>query len=78
MSKEKTTEKTTSGSIGLGTIVFLIFLVMKLGEIGQVAEWSWFWVTSPLWIPIAFLLGLGVTATLISLILLFFNNINNK
>ena len=43
-------EKTTSGSIGLGTIVFLIFLVMKLGEIGQVAEWSWFWVTSPLWI----------------------------
>lgn len=71
-------EKTTSGSIGLGTIVFLIFLVMKLGEIGQVAEWSWFWVTSPLWIPIAFLLGLGVTATLISLILLFFSNINNK
>lgn len=65
-------EKTTSGSIGLGTIVFLIFLVMKLGEIGQVAEWSWFWVTSPLWIPIAFLLGLGVTATLISLIILFF------
>jgi len=71
-------EKTTSGSIGLGTIVFLIFLVMKLGEIGQVAEWSWFWVTAPLWIPIAFLLGLGVTATLISLILLFFSNINNK
>lgn len=65
-------EKTTSGSIGLGTIVFLIFLVMKLGEIGQVAEWSWFWVTSPLWIPIAFLLSLGVTATLISLIILFF------
>ena len=71
-------EKTTSGSIGLGTIVFLIFLVMKLGEIGQVAEWSWFWVTAPLWIPIAFLLSLGVTATLISLILLFFSNINNK
>ena len=71
-------EKTTSGSIGLGTIVFLIFLVMKLGEIGQVAEWSWFWVTAPLWIPIAFLIGLGVIATLISLILLFFKNINNK
>jgi hypothetical protein len=71
-------EKTTSGSIGLGTIVFLIFLVMKLGEIGQVAEWSWFWVTAPLWIPIAFLIGLGVVATLISLILLFFKNINNK
>lgn len=71
-------EKVSSGSIGLGTIVFLILLVMKLGGIGQVAEWSWFWVTAPLWIPIAFLIGLGVVATLISLILLFFKNINNK
>lgn len=71
-------EKASSSSIGLGTIVFLILLVMKLGGIGQVAEWSWFWVTAPLWIPIAFLIGLGVVATLISLILLFFKNINNK
>jgi len=71
-------EKASSSSIGLGTIIFLIFLVMKLGGIGQVAEWSWFWVTAPLWIPIAFLLSLGVTATLISLIILFFSNINNK
>ena len=57
-------EKVSSSSIGLGTIVFLILLVMKLGEIGQVTEWPWFWVTAPLWIPIAiviaFLIGLGV------------------
>ena len=71
-------EKVSSSSIGLGTIVFLILLVIKLGEIGQVTEWSWFWVTAPLWIPISFLIGLGVVATLISLILLFFKNINNK
>lgn len=23
----------------------------KLAEVGAVAHWSWWWVTSPLWIP---------------------------
>ena len=32
------------------TLLFLAFLVLKLGEIGVVADWSWWWVTSPLWI----------------------------
>ena len=41
--------KTKNSSIGLGTIIFLIFLVMKLAKIGEVANWSWWWVTAPLW-----------------------------
>jgi len=41
-----------SASFGLGTILFLIFLVLKLAGIGEVATWSWWWVTSPLWIPL--------------------------
>lgn len=40
-------------TIGIGGFVFLIFLVLKLAEIGVVAAWSWWWVTSPLWIGIA-------------------------
>tara|TARA_B100001758_G_C18169362_1_gene483421 strand:+ start:419 stop:604 length:186 start_codon:yes stop_codon:yes gene_type:complete len=40
----------SSNSIGMSGIIFLIFLVMKLGGIGMVADWSWWWVTSPLWI----------------------------
>lgn len=51
-------EKVTSNGIGLGGLIFIVFLVMKLGEIGQVANWSWWWVTSPLWIPLA--LGLTI------------------
>ena len=43
-------------SISVGTILFLIFLTLKLAGIGQVATWSWWWVTSPLWIPLAFVL----------------------
>jgi hypothetical protein len=40
----------TSNGIGFGTVLFLVFLVLKLtGNI----DWSWWWVTSPLWIPLA-------------------------
>jgi|TARA_B110000503_G_scaffold72583_1_gene112255 hypothetical protein len=50
-------KKATGNGIGLGTLLFLIFLTLKLAEVGQVATWSWWWVTSPLWIPLL----LGVT-----------------
>lgn len=29
-------------------ITFIVFLVLKLTD---VIDWSWWWVTSPLWIP---------------------------
>lgn len=41
------------GGLGLSTVLFLIFLVLKLCNI---IDWSWWWVTSPLWIN----LGLGL------------------
>jgi hypothetical protein len=41
----------SSSGIGLGGMVFIVFLILKLGGIGQVANWSWWWVCSPLWIP---------------------------
>jgi hypothetical protein len=42
-----------SGGIGIGMVLFLIFLVLKLtGHI----DWSWWWITSPLWIPLVILL----------------------
>jgi hypothetical protein len=37
------------------TVLFLIFLTLKLGEFGVVREWSWWTVTSPLWFPVAVL-----------------------
>jgi uncharacterized membrane protein YtjA (UPF0391 family) len=37
----------TGGGMGLGTILFLIFLVLKLTNY---IDWSWWWVSSPLWI----------------------------
>ena len=53
-------EKKTSGSIGITTILFVVFLVLKLTG---VISWSWWWVTAPLWIPICF--GLIVAIILV-------------
>ena len=41
--------KSTSSGLGLGSVLFIVFLILKLtGNI----NWSWWWVTSPLWIPL--------------------------
>lgn len=53
----------SGSSIGLGTILFVVFLILKLTK---VIAWSWWWVTAPLWIPIGFWLFI------ILLCLLFF------
>jgi hypothetical protein len=37
----------SSSGIGLGGLLFLVFLVLKLTH---VIDWSWWWVTAPLWI----------------------------
>ncbi len=59
--------KPTNGGIGVCTVLFLIFLVLKL--VG-VIDWSWWWVTSPIWIPIA----LGVVIFIVAFIVLFIIN----
>jgi uncharacterized membrane protein YjfL (UPF0719 family) len=41
----------TNNGISFSTALFLIFLVLKLTK---VIEWSWWWVTLPLWGGIAF------------------------
>jgi ABC-type antimicrobial peptide transport system permease subunit len=46
-------KRTGTNGLGIGTVLFLIFLTLKLAEVGPVAQWSWWWVTSPLWIPLA-------------------------
>jgi hypothetical protein len=57
-------DKKATGGLGIGTILFLIFLTLKLAEVGPVAQWSWWWVTSPLWIPLALV---GVIATIVGM-----------
>jgi hypothetical protein len=37
-----------SNGLGFTTILFLIFMTLKLANL---ITWSWWWITSPLWIP---------------------------
>lgn len=58
MSKQSNNSST---GIGLTGLVFLLFLALKLTGIVPVADWSWWWITAPLWGPITLvLLGLGI------------------
>lgn len=59
----------TSGGVGLPSILFIVFLVLKLtGNI----DWSWWWVTSPIWIPFALVFGIIVIVLFIFLIAIIF------
>ena len=50
-------EKTTSSGIGFGSALLLIFIILKL--VG-VIDWSWWWVLSPIWIPVVLLMAASI------------------
>ena len=52
MSNAKST--VTVGGTSFLNLLFLVFLVLKLTN---VITWSWWWVTAPLWIPVAIVVG---------------------
>ncbi|GGB82747.1 hypothetical protein GCM10007424_23480 [Flavobacterium suaedae] len=58
----KATSVVSIDFLGLLTIVFIIL------KLTNVINWSWWWVTSPLWLPIAGVLVAGIIGFLIALI----------
>lgn len=40
--------QTSSPGPSLGGVIFIVFLVLRLTHVD---EWSWWWVTAPVWIP---------------------------
>lgn len=49
-------DSVSSGGVGFMSLLLLLFIGLKLGGLIQ---WSWWWVMSPLWIPLI-LLGVCV------------------
>ncbi|ROT10469.1 hypothetical protein ED388_04605 [Muribaculaceae bacterium Isolate-007 (NCI)] len=43
-------KKSGQKGAALMVLLFIVFLVLKLTK---VLTWSWWWITSPLWIPVA-------------------------
>ena len=78
MSKQKPIKPVVNKSgISLGGLVFIVFLALKLAGIGQVATWSWWWVTSPLWIGVAIYLVIVLGAVAIGLLGLIIMGVGN-
>ena len=73
----KQTPTVNKSGISLGGLIFVVFLALKLAGIGQVATWSWWWVTSPLWIGVAIYLIIVLGAVAIGLLGLIIMGIGN-
>jgi len=58
--KESDTKIVKRGGIGFCGLLAIVFITLKLAEVGAVANWSWWWVLSPLWIPAAIVVVLFV------------------
>ncbi len=44
----------TSGGIGFTGLLTIVFIVLKLLD---KIDWSWWWVLSPLWIPVGLIIA---------------------
>jgi hypothetical protein len=62
----KNVNSAAGGGISLSSLTFLVFLVLKLCN---VIDWSWWWVTAPLWIPFAAVMVIFVVIVLFAIIL---------
>jgi len=47
------------------TIIWVIFLALKLCGLGIIANWNWWWVSSPIWIPVVLLFVLFIYTVIV-------------
>lgn len=57
------------GGIGFFGLLTVLFIGLKLT--GYI-DWSWWWVLSPMWIPIAIVLTIGLICLIIAAIVVAF------
>lgn len=55
---------TTNAIVGTGPLdlVTIVFIVLKLCK---VIDWSWWWVFSPIWIPFAIIIVIGLLMSIL-------------
>jgi hypothetical protein len=42
----------SSTKIGISGVLLIVFITLKLTHL---IDWNWWWVLSPIWIPLAFI-----------------------
>lgn len=53
------------GGIGFVGGLTLLFIALKLFKVTAVANWSWLWVLSPMWISFSLLIGIIILWALV-------------
>lgn len=66
----KEIKKVVTFSLPVIKITALLFIIMKVFNLGIVGRWGWGRVLSPLWLPLAALLGFVVGGLVVSFIVL--------
>jgi hypothetical protein len=64
-------KKVTIGCLSPLTVV--IFLAFFFAKIFDKIDWSWWWVFSPLWIPLAVILSILILGGIIWVLLILFD-----
>lgn len=53
-------------NISFAGLLTLLFIGLKLGN---VIDWSWWWVLAPLWIPFAFVIAIFLICLVVAVLL---------
>ena len=61
----KTREVVSDGGISFLGALTLLFIGLKLGN---VIDWNWIWVLSPLWIPVALLAAIFLLVIIVAIL----------
>ena len=59
-------ERLTSSGISVSWVLFIVFMVLKFTK---VIDWSWWWVSSPLWLPFVGGLALAILFVFIKIVI---------
>lgn len=52
------------GTVSMPNAIFIVFLVLKLTG---VSDWSWWWITSPIWIGVILAIVTAIVITILEL-----------
>jgi hypothetical protein len=50
MTNKTRAHSASANGVGIGTLLTLLFIGLKLSDH---IDWSWWWVLSPMWLPLA-------------------------
>ena len=65
MESDKDINITTNKGMGFCGTLTIVFIILKLTH---VINWSWWWVLSPIWMPVAVVLGIIAVVAIVMLI----------